>query len=102
MRTPAFGAIPQPNDAAVNSTRPIVKTRRRPTRSASDPAARTVVARVSAYASTTHWSWAKLASSSRWMSGSATLTTVMSSSNMKIAVHTAISVHHLRSMPSTV
>ena len=35
------------------------------------------------------------------MSGSATFTTVMSSSNMKIAVQTAISVHHLRSSPST-
>ena len=31
------------------------------------------------------------------MSGSATLTTVMSSSNMKIASDTATSVHHLRS-----
>ena len=31
------------------------------------------------------------------MSGSATLTTVMSSSSMKIATETAISVHHLRS-----
>ncbi len=35
------------------------------------------------------------------MSGSATFTTVMSSSNMKIAVQTAINVHHLRSSPST-
>ena len=34
------------------------------------------------------------------MSGSATFTTVMSSSSMKIAVQTAISVHHLRSRPS--
>src|SRR5664279_2891013 len=31
------------------------------------------------------------------MSGSATLTTVMSSNSMKIATETAISVHHLRS-----
>ena len=31
------------------------------------------------------------------MSGSATLTTVMSSSSMKIATETAIRVHHLRS-----
>src|SRR6202050_5932134 len=31
------------------------------------------------------------------MSGSATLTTVMSSNSMKTAVQTAISVHHLRS-----
>ena len=100
MSTPASVAIPQPNEAAVNRTRPIVNTRRRPKMSASDPAASTVVASVSAYASTTHCSCAKLASSSRWMSGSATFTTVMSSSSMKIAVQTAISVHHLRSSPS--
>ena len=65
------------------------------------PAASTVVASVSAYASTTHCSCEKLASRSRWMSGSATFTTVMSSSNMKIAVHTAMSVHHLWSSPAT-
>ena len=35
--------------------------------------------------------------SERWMSGSATLTTVMSSSSMKMATDTAINVHHLRS-----
>ena len=101
MSTPASFAIPQPNDATVNSTRPIVNTSRRPKRSASDPAASTVVASVSAYASTTHCNCAKLASRSRWMSGSATFTTVMSSNNMKIAVQTAINVHHLRSSPST-
>ena len=39
----------------------------------------------------------KLECSERWMSGSATFTTVMSSSSMKIATETAISVHHLRS-----
>ena len=31
------------------------------------------------------------------MSGSATFTTVMSNSSMNVAVHTAMSVHHLRS-----
>ena len=36
MSTASF-AIPQPKDATVNSTRPIVKTSRRPKRSASDP-----------------------------------------------------------------
>ena len=35
--------------------------------------------------------------SERWMSGSATFTTVMSSRSMNTAVQTAISVHHLRS-----
>ena len=101
MSTPASFAIPQPKDATVNITSPIVNTSRRPKRSASDPAASTVVASVSAYASTTHCNCAKLASRSRWISGSATFTTVMSSNNMKIAVQTAINVHHLRSSPST-
>src|SRR5436309_1795792 len=35
------------------------------------------------------------------MSGRATLTIVMSSSSMNVATQTAISVHHLRSMPSS-
>jgi hypothetical protein len=57
-------------------------------------------ASVSEYALTTHCRSRKLECSERWMSGSATFTTVMSSSNMNIATATAISVHHLRSRAS--
>jgi hypothetical protein len=39
----------------------------------------------------------KLAPRSSRIEGSATLTTVMSSSSMNVATETAISVHHLRS-----
>jgi hypothetical protein len=44
----------------------------------------------------THCSSLKLAPRSRWITGSATLTTVMSSNSMKIAMQTTVSVHHLR------
>ena len=40
-----------------------------------------------------------MAPSDFWSDGSATFTTVMSISSMKMAMHTATSVHHLRSMP---
>src|SRR5215469_2217677 len=61
------------------------------------PAVSRNAARVSEYASTTHCRSEKLELSERWMSGSATFTTVMSSRSMNVAVQTAISVHHLRS-----
>jgi hypothetical protein len=35
------------------------------------------------------------------MSGRATLTTVMSSSSMKVPVQTAVSVHHFRAITTT-
>lgn len=57
-------------------------------------------ARVSAYASMTHCKSAKAAEKSRWMSGRATLTIVMSSNNMKTPVQTATRVHHCRVMNS--
>ena len=46
----------------------------------------------------THCRSVKLAPRSSRIEGSATLTTVMSSSSMKVATETAISVHHLRSI----
>ncbi len=48
MRNNGSLATPQSADASVNSTIPIVKTRLRPNRSATDPAVRTHVASVSA------------------------------------------------------
>ena len=46
----------------------------------------------------THWRWLKSAPRSRWIAGSATFTTVMSSNSMKMEMQTTRSVHHLRSM----
>ena len=76
--------------------RPAANTRRRPSRSASEPAASTSAASDSAYASITHCRSLKLAPRSARIAGSATLTTVMSSSSMKVAADTAIRVHHFR------
>src|ERR1700678_2087611 len=90
---------PHTSDEAENTPSPMAKTTRRPNMSPMTPAVRRKAARVSEYASITHWRSLKLACSDRWMSGSATLTTVMSSSSMNVAVQTAIRVHHLRSSP---
>ncbi len=49
------------SDPAVKTARPVTNRSRRPNRSASEPAVSSSAASVSAYASTTHCSWAKLA-----------------------------------------
>ncbi len=86
----------------MNSTTPVRNTRLRPSRSPSDPAFRTTLASMSEYASTTHWRSVNEACSSRWIFGSATFTTVMSSSSMKMPTQTMIRVRHFRSMSATV
>jgi hypothetical protein len=53
-------------------------------------------ANTTAYAADTHCRSDRLARRSRWIDGSATLTTVMSSSNMNAAVQTSTSVHRCR------
>jgi len=99
LRSVAFPEMPQRKDARVKITKPAVKTRRRPIRSANEPAVSRKAASVNEYASTTHCRLERLALRSCWMSGRATLTTVMSSSSMNVATHTAISVHHFRAIP---
>src|ERR1017187_3720029 len=49
----------------------------------------------------THCMSLKLACSSDWMVGKATITMVMSNSNMKVAAHTTTRVHHFFSMISS-
>src|SRR3954469_13392477 len=59
-------------------------------------------ARLTAYASTTHCKPVRLASSSRWMLGSATFTIVMSTSSMNVVAQTATSGQRRRvATPST-
>ena len=94
-------AAPQRADAAVKITIPVTKTRLRPKRSATDPAVSVQVASASAYASTTHCRSENDAFSDLSIAGSATFTIVMSSRSMKIATHTASSVHHFRSIDGT-
>jgi hypothetical protein len=92
------GARPQSSEATANSTIPKANTRRRPRRSASEPAVSTTAASVSAYASTTHCRSVNEDSRSRWISGSAVFTTVMSSRSMTVVTLTAVRVHHLRAI----
>ncbi len=92
-------AAPQKAEASVNSAIPLRKTRLRPSRSPSEPALSIMHARVSAYASTTHCRSVKEVFRSLSISGSATLTTVMSRSSMNTATHTTINTRHFRSIP---
>ncbi len=91
-------APPHNADPSVKTTIPMANMRRRPRRSAVEPAVSRKAASVNAYASMTHCRSDSDPEKARWMSGSATFTIVMSSSSMNTPVQTAISVHHLRAM----
>ena len=91
-------AAPHRAEAAVKRPIAIRNTRLRPRRSPSEPALSIVAASVSAYASTTHCRSVKEVFSSLRMSGSATLTTVMSRSSMNTATHTTMRTRHFRSI----
>jgi hypothetical protein len=71
-----------------------MNTRFRPNLSASAPQVRITLASDSAYASITHSRSVKPECKSRWIVGSATCTTVTSTSSMNVAAHSATSVHH--------
>src|SRR4051794_28779309 len=64
--------------------------------SPSRPPVTSSTANVSVYALTVHSRLERLAPRSRWIDGSATFTTVLSSMIMNSAKHIAASVHHLR------
>src|SRR5262249_30781930 len=98
LRKVGSGESPQSRDAAEKIASPKAKSRRRPNRSASDPAVSTSAASVSAYASTTHCRSLKLAPRSSRIEGSATFTTVMSSRSITVATETANKVHHFRAI----
>src|SRR4051812_1905315 len=90
-RTPSDHANPQRNDAIVNTTTPVRKTRRRPSRSAIRPASRRKPPNVIAYAVITHCRLSREKSSDSPIDGSATLTIETSSTVMKNAAHTTAS-----------
>jgi hypothetical protein len=92
-------ATPHSSEAPVKMNRPMMYRSRRPYMSARLPAVSSSEARLSAYASITHWSPEKLDPSAIWMSGRATFTIVMSSRSMKVPRQTATSVHHLALPP---
>ncbi len=81
-------ATAQPSEPRVKIAMPARKIRRRPIRSPSVAAVRSRPARARVYASITHCSSPRSAEKSRWMSLSATVTIVTSSSSMKVATQT--------------
>src|SRR5262249_879917 len=89
-------ASAQAADASVKIARPTRKIRFRPNRSPSLPPSRMRAANVRMYALTVHSRFSGLVMlSERWIEGSATFTTVLSSMIMNSAKHIANSVHHL-------
>src|SRR3954451_2169921 len=85
---------------AVKRTRPMAKVRRRPRRSASEPAVSTVAASATVYASTIHWMLWKPACRSRAMLGTAVFTTAMSSMSIAVAAQTTVRVRRWRGVMS--
>ncbi len=85
----------QASDARPKIATPMAKTRRRPKRSPNEPPTSSSAARNSAYDSTTHCASNTLACRSRWMAGSATLTTVPSMNAMLEPMIAAISTQRL-------
>jgi hypothetical protein len=73
-----LGASAHSSDASENSASPAWYTRRRPRRSAVDPASISRLASTSVYASTVHCRPDSVEWNERWMAGSATLTIVAS------------------------
>ena len=91
----SFGAKPMIRLDTPNTTTPNRNIRRRPKMSPSRPPVTRSTASVRVYAFTVHSSEASDACRSRWIDGSATFTTVLSSISMNRAKHIAASVHHL-------
>src|SRR4051794_37957740 len=82
------------NEVAVKSAMPIMNHFLRPNRSPNPPAVICSEAKTSVYAETIHCNWLVLASRSRCMVGSATLTTRLSSIAIKSAKQEAAKVNH--------
>ena len=87
---------------APKTATPTRNQRRRPKTSPIRPPVTSRTANVSVYAFTVHSRFAVEASRSRWIDGSATFTTVLSSITMNSAKHIAPSVHQRRSASSMV
>ena len=82
---PMPGARPHSSEPSPKAARPIWKTRRRPTRSAVEPASTRKLASTRVYASTVHCRPDSEACRSRRIAGSATLTMEMSITTMSDA-----------------
>jgi hypothetical protein len=83
------------SDATVKTITPMMKRRLRPTKSAARPPSSRKPPKASVYAFTTHCSELAEKSRSSWIEGSATFTTVASSTTMNWAMHTSTRTSHL-------
>src|SRR5213076_1408015 len=97
--TSCVGARPMNALDSANTTTPNRNIVRRPKMSPMRPPVTRRTANVKVYALTVHSSEEMDACRSRWIDGSATFTTVLSSMIMNSAKHIAARVHHLR-LPS--
>ena len=91
------GASPFSSDAIVKTTTPATNTRRRPRKSAARPPSSRKPPKASVYALTTHWRELVEKSRSAWIDGSATFTTVASSTTMNWAMQTSTRTSQRRS-----
>jgi hypothetical protein len=89
--TPSPRARPETSEAPVNTAVPARNSSLRPYRSASRPPASSMLANTSTSALATHSSPPRDSRRSRWIDGSATFTTVLSSEVMNVARPTAAS-----------
>ena len=89
-------AKPQSSEPTENTTRPSMKMRRRPRRSAERPPSRRNPPKTSAYALITHWRFSCEKPRSVWIDGRATFTIAMSSTTMNCVAQRSASASHLR------
>src|SRR5262245_48993493 len=99
---PMLGARPHSIEPTPNPARPIMKIRRRPYRSAVEPASTRKLASTSVYASTVHCSPDTGASRSRRSAGSATLTMEMSITTTRMLAQQIASTRSRRRWLSSV
>src|SRR6187399_696640 len=89
-----FGAAPQKNDAIVKPAVEIISSRLRPNMDASHPVIGSTIAFATRYDVSAHVASSVVAAMLLAICGSDTLTTVVSSTSMKVANMTAIATTH--------
>src|SRR5271167_3388498 len=94
IRNGRLGARPHKNDAAVKPVTDISSSRLRPKRPASQPVIGRMMAFATRYDVSVHVASSLLADRLPAMCGSETLTTVVSSTSMKVLDMTAIAINH--------
>ncbi len=93
-RKPKLGAMPQTNEAVVNSVMQIRKKRLRPTTLVIHPVMGSMIAFATRYVVSTHVPWSRLAPRFPAMWGSATFAMLVSRTSMKAAMATTTAISH--------